>query len=221
MASTHTTSSVPVWFGVHRDALVAVCILDILWTFIEFSAGATVIAIPAIPFIMLLIFVLSFVITYNKQRIVGDNQVKAAGISVILSVIAAIPFSFISLFLVFFCGIANKMTPNTKGVKIRIPSSKDLGMGKFTNDFKILEARLQTLAQQNGLREGKKLYECIGYLKAEELISSELFNNLDHIRIARNQLIHDQTAVPSSKEQRLLNRCLEDTTDLKSGSQRK
>lgn len=221
MTSTHTNPSPPVWFGVHRDALIIVCLLDILWTLIEFSAAATVIGIPAIPFVALLIFVLSFVLTYNKQRIVGDNQVKAAGISVLLSAFAAIPFSFISLFLAFFCGIANKMTPNTKGVKIRIPSSEDLGMGKFANDFKILETRLQTLAQQNGLREGKKLYECIGYLKAKELISPELFNNLDHIRVARNQLIHDQTTVPSTAEQRLLNRCLEDITDLKSGLQRK
>ena len=214
MASTHTNPSVPVWFGVHRDALLVVFLLDILWTLMEFSAGATVIGIGAIPFMVILIFVLSFTITYNKQRIIGNSQIKAAGISVILGAFAAIPFSFISLFLAFFCGIANKMTPNTKGIKIRIPSSEDVRMGQFTQDFSILEARLQSLAQQNGLRKGKKLHECINYLKANELISPELLNNIDNIRLARNQFVHNQTAVPSDYEQRLLNRCLEDTAYL-------
>lgn len=56
MAKYIEKSKQPSWLGFHRDGLIIVLCLDLLWTVIEVGTSATVVGIPAIPFIAFVMF---------------------------------------------------------------------------------------------------------------------------------------------------------------------
>ena len=78
----------PSWLGFHRDGLITTLILDSLWMFIEVSAAASIVGIPAIPFIAFVLFGLTSYIVFSKQRILGNSYVEAGCRAVFLGFIA-------------------------------------------------------------------------------------------------------------------------------------
>ncbi|MGB3239436.1 MAG: hypothetical protein WBB29_14145 [Geitlerinemataceae cyanobacterium] len=54
------------WLGFHRDGLIIVLVLDLLWTVIEIGAGASIVGIPAIPFIAFVMFGVSYLQRFSQ-----------------------------------------------------------------------------------------------------------------------------------------------------------
>lgn len=201
----------PNWLGFHRDGLFTVFILDCLWMFIEVTAGATVVGIPAIPFIAFLLFGLSFWIVFSKQRILGDNYFQATWKSVVLGTIAGLPFSvfFTMLFVAF--AVINKVLPQTKGIGVRLPTLDHHNLGKFTSEFKEIEELLKQAVQQiDSQQSNLTVNENIKFLKKKGIIPTDLAKSLHEIRKVRNSITHETLEIADVRHLRLLRKCREE-----------
>jgi len=189
----------PSWLGFHRDGLVVVLILDSLWMFIEVASG------PAIPLMAFLLFGLSSYIVFSKQRILGDNYIQSSWKSLVLGIIAGVPFSvfFTILFAIF--AMANKILPRTKGITVQLPTLDHQNLGKFMNDFKEVEELLKQVVQEvDTSKVSSKVSENIEFLKIKGTIPSDLAKSLDKIRNARNNFAHSALKMPNLSDMRLL-----------------
>jgi hypothetical protein len=201
----------PSWLGFHRGALISVLLLDCLWMFIEVATGASIVGIPALPFIAFILFGLSFFIVFSKQRILGDSYFNATWKSFFMGVIAGLPFPvFYTLIFMVFAG-ANKILPKTKGIGVKLPSLDHQNLGKFTSEFKELETLLKQAAEQIDIQQSNEnVFENIKFLRNKGIISEELTKSLHNIRKFRNNITHTSSTAPTIKDLRLLKRCKEE-----------
>lgn len=200
----------PSWLGFHRDGLIIVLVLDLSWTFIEVAAGASIIGIPAIPFIAFSMFGLASFIIFKKQRKLGDSQKVAISKAFILGAIAGIPFSFIYWLLFGLFGILNFILPNTKGVSVKLPSHQEFSLGKFTTEFKEVESLLKKAIKQVGKQPFSEVYDNIEYLKDKGKISIDMADALHQVRKVRNKITHNTDINPDVNNLRLLKRIKEE-----------
>ncbi|MBE9126315.1 MULTISPECIES: hypothetical protein [unclassified Coleofasciculus] len=195
----------PSWLGFHRDGLITVLILDCLWMFIEVSAAASIVGIPAIPFIAFVLFGLTSYIVFSKQRILGNSYVEASWISLFLGVIAGVPIPVFFTIGFMVIGIVNKILPKTKGIEVKLPTLDQQNMGKFISDFKVVEELLKLAVQEvDASQVSSKVSENIKFLQDRGMIPADLVKSLDKIRGTRNNVTHSTTEMPSVSDLREL-----------------
>ncbi len=205
---------IPVWLGFHRDGLLLVLALDWLWALLEFSAGATIVGIPAIPFISFAMFLVGAKFVYNKQIVIGDKPISATGKAVLAGIFAGFPspIMYTSMWAIF--AIINAIIPKTKGVSIKMPSNDHVNIGKFTSEYKNTEALLKKIAQQGGGNtklDCTNVCDCVKFLQKKQMISQEVAERLTEVRKFRNDYVHNGgTEVPSIYYIRLIKRCREE-----------
>ena len=93
MTEIKAVPTAPSWLGFHRDGLIVTLALDCLWMVLEVAATATVVGIPAVPFIAFMLFGVSAWIVFSKQRQLGDSYIQATWKSIVLGAIAGVPYS--------------------------------------------------------------------------------------------------------------------------------
>ncbi len=195
----------PSWLGFHRDGLVAVLILDSLWMFIEVSAAASIVGIPAIPLIAFVLFGLTSYIVFSKQRILGDSYVEATWRALFLGIIAGVPIPVFFTIGFMVIGIVNKILPNTKGIEVKLPTLDRQNLGKFISDFKVVEELLKQAVQEvDASQVSSKVSENIKFLQNRGMIPADLVKSLDKIRDTRNSVAHSTLEMPNLSDQRLL-----------------
>jgi Domain of unknown function (DUF4145) len=195
----------PSWLGFHRDGLIIVFILDCLWSVIEVGAGATIVGIPAIPFIAFSLFGISSYIVFSKQRALSDSYIQATWKSIFLGAIAGVPFPVFFTMLFFVFAVVNKILPKTKGISVQLPTLDHQSLGKFISDFKEVEELLKVVVQEvDASKVSSKVSENIEFLKSKGMIPTDLAKSLDKIRGARNDAAHSALETPDLGDMRLL-----------------
>jgi hypothetical protein len=195
----------PSWLGFHRDGLVAVLILDSLWMFIEVSAAASIVGIPAIPFIAFVLFGLTSYIVFFKQRILGNSYVEATWRSLFLGVIAGVPIPIFFTIGFMVIGIVNKILPNTKGIEVKLPTLDRQNLGKFISDFKVVEELLKQAVQEvDASQVSSKVSENIKFLQDRGMIPADLVKSLKRVRDTRNSVAHSTPEMPNVSDLREL-----------------
>lgn len=195
----------PSWLGFHRDGLVAVLILDSLWMFIEVSAAASIVGIPAIPFIAFVLFGLTSYIVFFKQRILGNSYVEATWRSLFLGVIAGVPIPVFFTIGFMVIGIVNKILPNTKGIEVKLPTLDRQNLGKFISDFKVVEELLKQAVQEvDASQVSSKVSENIKFLQDRGMIPADLVKSLKRVRDTRNSVAHSTPEMPNVSDLREL-----------------
>jgi len=195
----------PSWLGFHRDGLVTVLILDSLWMFMEIAAGASIVGIPAIPFIAFVLFGLTSYIVFSKQRILGDSYLQATWKSLVLGFIAGVPIPIFFTIVFTGFGIVNKILPSNKGIEVKLPTLDQQNLGKFMSDFKVVEELLKQAVQEvDASQVSSKVSENIDFLKSKGMIPADLVKSLDKIRDTRNSVAHSTLEMPNLSDLRLL-----------------
>jgi hypothetical protein len=188
----------PSWLGFHRDGLIATLILDSLWMFIEVSAAASIVGIPAIPFIAFVLFGLTSYIVFSKQRILGNSYVEAGCRAVFLGVIAGVPIPVFYTAAFMLIGMVDKILPKTKGIEVKLPSLEQQNLGKFISDFKIVEELLQQAVEKiDASKVSSNVSENIKFLQDRGMIPENLVEPLDQIRKTRNSFVHPTPKTPN------------------------
>ena len=203
----------PVVIGFHRDALIITLILDWVWAFLEFGAGATIAGIAAIPLISFVMFCLGFMIVWTKQHSLGDNTFNALWKSTFLGVIAGFPTPIFYSFACFIFASINAALPKTKGVSVKFPSGEYANIGKFTNEYREAESLLKKVVEKAGgdTRKISNVNKCIDFLEKQNKVSKEMVKSLHEIRKIRNDYIHDGSSMtPNEEHFRLLRKCKEE-----------
>jgi hypothetical protein len=195
----------PSWLGFHRDGLVVTLILDCLWSIIEVAAGATIVGIPAIPFIAFSLFGISSYIVFLKQRALGDSYIQTTWKSIFLGAIAGVPFPVFFTMLFFVFAVANQILPKTKGIAVQLPTFDPQSVGKFINEFKEVEELLQLLVKEvDASKVSDKVKKNIDFLNDKGMISTDLAKSLNKIRESRNGVAHSASKIPDLGDMRLL-----------------
>ncbi|MBD2579925.1 hypothetical protein [Oscillatoria sp. FACHB-1406] len=192
------------WLGFHRDGLIMVLFLDLLWTIIEIGTTATVVGIPAIPFIAFVMFGLTYWLVYKKQRKLGNSMKMAMVRAFFLGVVAGLPFSVTYWLMVFVFAILNQVLPKSQGVSVKLPSNEQFNLGKFAIEFKEVEHLLKLAIEQAGKIPSSKVVDNIEFLRARREIPVELANSLDQLREVRNHVTHEVGINPNAENLRLL-----------------
>ena len=195
----------PSWLGFHRDGLIATLILDSLWMFIEVSAAASIVGIPAIPFIAFVLFGLTSYIVFSKQRILGNSYVESGCRAVFLGVIAGVPIPVFYTAAFVLIGMVDKILPKTKGIEVKLPRIEQQNLGKFISDFKIVEELLQQAVEKiDASQVSSKVSENIKFLQDRGMIPENLVESLKKVRATRNSVAHSTTETPSVSDLREL-----------------
>lgn len=193
----------PSWLGFHRDGLITVLILDCLWMFIEVSAAASIVGIPAIPFIAFVLFGLTSYIVFSKQCILGNSNGEALCRAVFLGVIAGVPIPVVYTAAFMLIGMVNKILPKTKGIEVKLPTLEQQNLGKFLSEFKIVEELLkQAVEKIDASKVSSNVSENIKFLQNRGMIPENLVEPLDKIRTARNSFIHPTPKTPNASHLR-------------------
>ena len=208
------SSSQPSWFGFHRDGLIIVFLLDWLWLLMEFSAGATIVGVAAIPFIAFALFALSFLVVMYRQRKLGNSYREATARAFFLGFIAGFPTPIFYTILCGFFAVGNALVPKTRGVSIKFPSNEVFNVGRFTSEYRHIESLLKEMVELNGgdtVRECSNVNKCIKFLQKRQVLPKETSQALDQLRKIRNNYIHkSDSIVPDIGHIRLLKRCKEE-----------
>ena len=195
----------PSWLGFHRNGLIATLILDSLWMFIEVSAAASIVGIPAIPFIAFVLFGLTSYIVFSKQRILGNSYFEAGCRAVFLGVIAGVPIPVFYTAAFMLIGMVNKILPKTKGIEVKLPTLEQQNLGKFLSDFKIVEELLQQAVEKiDASQVSSKVSENIKFLQDRGMIPENLVESLKKVRDTRNSVAHSTPETPSVSDLREL-----------------
>jgi len=195
----------PSWLGFHRDGLITTLILDSLWMFIEVSAAASIVGIPAIPFIAFVLFGLTSYIVFSKQRILGNSNGEALCRAVFLGFIAGFPIPVFYTAAFMLIGMVDKILPKTKGIEVKLPSLDQQNLGKFISDFKIVEELLQQAVEKiDASQVSSKVSENIKFLQDRGMIPENLVESLKKVRATRNSVAHSTTETPSVSDMREL-----------------
>ena len=195
----------PSWLGFHRDGLITTLILDSLWMFIEVSAAASIVGIPAIPFIAFVLFGLTSYIVFSKQCILGNSNGEALCRAVFLGVIAGVPIPVFYTAAFMLIGMVDKILPKTKGIEVKLPSLDQQNLGKFISDFKIVEELLQQAVEKiDASQVSSKVSENIKFLQDRGMIPENLVESLKKVRDTRNSVAHSTPETPSVSDLREL-----------------
>lgn len=213
-SKTKSLQALPVWLGFHRDGLFLVFCLDWLWASIEFSAGATVVGIPAVPFISFAMFVVSVKVVYSKQRLIGNSPTEATVKASLLGAFAGFPSPILYTVMWAVFAVANAIIPETKGVGIKLPSNDHINIGKFTSEYRSTESLLKKVVEQAGGNvkvDCTNVCDCVKFLQHRDMISQEVAERLTEVRRFRNDYVHkEETEAPSIHYIRLIKRCREE-----------
>lgn len=201
------------WIGFHRNGVLLVLFFDWLWSIMEFSAGATLIGIPAIPFIAFVLFAIAFRVVYVKQRSLGDSQAVATGKAMLLAFIAGVPTPVLYTGISILFAVANRIMPDTRGISVKFPSNEHLNIGKFTSEYRETELLLKEVVKQHGgdLKQCYNINECIKFLSKEKIIEKTTIKDLHQVRKIRNNYNHTEASViPDIMHFRILRKCKEE-----------
>lgn len=183
----------PSWLGFHRDGLITVLVLDLLWIVIETSA------LPLISLLVFIIFGISSYIVFSKQRILGDSQTVALVKALVLGVIAAIPTSIVFMIFCASVAILNKFVPAESVESLsgfipatnRSPNLEYQNLGEFISDFKDLEEILYRSVEKIDYKKvTTSPDENIKFLRNKGVLPEELLDSLSAIRRVRNSAVH-------------------------------
>jgi hypothetical protein len=173
--------------------------------FIEVSAAASIVGIPAIPLIAFVLFGLTSYIVFSKQRILGNSNGEALCRAVFLGVIAGVPIPVFYTAAFMLIGMVNKILPKTKGIEVKLPSLEQQNLGKFLSDFKIVEELLkQAVEKIDASQVSSKVSENIKFLQDRGMIPENLVESLKKVRATRNSVAHSTTETPSVSDMREL-----------------
>jgi hypothetical protein len=205
MAESSVGKVPPSWLGFHRDGLIATLILDSLWMFIEVSAAASIVGLPAIPVIAFVLFGLTSYIVFSKQRVLGNSDVEALCRAVFLGFIAGVPIPVFYTAAFLLIGMVDKILPKTKGIEVKLPSLEQQNLGKFISDFKVVEELLKQAVQKvDASQVSSKVSENIKFLQDRGMIPADLVKSLDKIRDTRNSVTHSAPEMPNVSDLREL-----------------
>lgn len=208
MRESKARQTPPIWFGFHRDGLIAVFLLDCLWMLIETGAAISIVGIPAIPVIVFVLFGLSSYIVFSKQRILGDHPTPALVKAVFLGVVAAVPFPVFYTIALVVIGVLHKLFPQASRAAGVVPLFKDAKFGRFANDFKEIEGALKEAVRKvDPSKVSDKVSENINFLASKGMMPEDLRKELDKIRKFRNKLVHGKLTIPDSIQFDVLKQC--------------
>jgi hypothetical protein len=169
---------------IHPGSIVVAVVFDLLWSFFEGGSAATVIGVFLLPVLIVAVFISSFGAVTLIQRLgSGDEWTTAAAKGVALGVLAAVPFSAVSMIGAAGLGFMRL----TYGIDEEV-----ILLGKLTRSWREIEQSLRSLAPKDV--RGRSLDELINYLYSQRLLSSELKDQLHHLRKQRNRNMHDMTS---------------------------
>jgi hypothetical protein len=173
--------------------------------FIEVSAAASIVGIPAIPFIAFVLFGLTSYIVFSKQRILGNSYFEAGCRAVFLGFIAGVPIPVFYTAAFMLIGMVNKILPKTKGIEVKLPSLEQQNLGKFISEFKVVEELLQQAVEKiDASQVSSKVSENIKFLQDRGMIPENLVESLKKVRDTRNSVAHSTPETPSVSDLREL-----------------
>jgi hypothetical protein len=169
-------------------AWIVTIALDLFWNLLESLSLFSGIGVLCYPVVMIAIFTLCFAtVSFIQHFLSGDEWQPAMAKGTVFGLIAATPFSVISL-------IAGMI-----GLIVRQAAGRDYTFyfGKFGLNYRELEKTIKRAAVRTGRLNGNwgevTMETAINTLEQAQKISPQEAQELHDLRIARNQAHHEKT----------------------------
>jgi hypothetical protein len=172
----------------HPGSLIVLIALDLLWSVIEGGLAATGIGLLLYPLLMLFVFIICFPLVTSIQKFsFYDDWPAALAKGFAFGVVAALPFSFISLFVAAAWGLLHLLYGADEEVIL---------LGKLTRGWREIELALQRLGPPEIRHWSTE--DIINYLYSKGVLSPAHTERLHELRKLRNAAVHEVNSVELS-----------------------